>query len=294
MTNLKMILEIKEGVGYITFNNPEKHNAVSLEMWEQLGKMINELEKDKNIKVVVLKGAGGKSFVSGADISKFDKDRSTKVQVSNYNKKTSEIYARIENFPKPTIAMIEGYCIGGGLNLAVCCDIRICSEKSLFAMPAAKLSLGYPFTSIKRLFDIMKPGMSKHLMFSADKINSHEALSCGLIQKVVKDHELENFVNKYESWIKEICDFLPSEFNMFSFLESMKPQYEKKISLDKDVFYSDPLDYIAKYNIKYGKHKRSGGPGEYRNFFTPKQIKELKTNFFDKSPLIRRIYENQF
>ncbi len=112
--------------------------------------------------------------------------------------------------------------------------------------------------------------------------------------KTTKVVTYENFVNKYESWIKEICDFLPSEFNMFSFLESMKPQYEKKISLDKDVFYSDPLDYIAKYNIKHGKHKRSGGPGEYRNFFTPKQIKELKTNFFDKSPLIRRIYENQF
>ena len=146
MTNSKMILEIKDGVGYVTFNNPEKHNAVSLEMWESLGEMMDQLEKDNNVRVVVLKGAGGKSFVSGADISKFDKDRSTKEQVLNYNAKTGKLYQRIEAFPKPTIAMIDGYCIGGGLNLAVCCDIRICSEKSQFAMPAAKLSLGYQFS----------------------------------------------------------------------------------------------------------------------------------------------------
>ena len=203
MTNSKMILEIKNQVGYITFNNPEKHNAVSLEMWESLGEMMNKLEKDNDVRVIVLKGAGGKSFVSGADISKFDKDRSTKEQVLNYNRKTGKLYQRIENFPKPTIAMIDGYCIGGGLNLAVCCDIRICSEKSQFAMPAAKLSLGYPFSSIKRLFDTMGPGMSKHFMFTAERINSNEALNCGLVQKLVKDEELENFVNNYAETISK-------------------------------------------------------------------------------------------
>ena len=197
MTNSKMILEIKEGVGYITFNNPEKHNAVSLEMWETLGEMMLQLERDNNVRVVVLKGAGGKSFVSGADISKFDKDRSTKEQVLNYNKRTGKIYHRIETFPKPTIAMIDGYCIGGGLNLAVCCDIRICSEKSQFAMPAAKLSLGYPLSSIKRLFDTMGPGISKHFMFTADRISSTEALNFGLVQKLVKNEDLEDFVKDY-------------------------------------------------------------------------------------------------
>jgi enoyl-CoA hydratase len=197
MTNSKMILEIKEGVGYITFNNPEKHNAVSLEMWETLGEMMLQLERDNNVRVVVLKGAGGKSFVSGADISKFDKDRSSKEQVLNYNKRTGKIYHRIETFPKPTIAMIDGYCIGGGLNLAVCCDIRICSEKSQFAMPAAKLSLGYPLSSIKRLFDTMGPGISKHFMFTADRISSTEALNCGLVQKLVKNEDLEDFVKDY-------------------------------------------------------------------------------------------------
>ena len=203
MTNSKMILEIKDGAGFITFNNPEKHNAVSLEMWESLGEMMDQLEKDNNVRVVVLKGAGGKSFVSGADISKFDKDRSTKEQVLNYNEKTGKLYQRIESFPKPTIAMIDGYCIGGGLNLAVCCDIRICSQKSQFAMPAAKLSLGYPFSSIKRLFDTMGPGMSKHFMFTAERIDASEALNCGLVQKLVKDVELEDFVDSYAQRISK-------------------------------------------------------------------------------------------
>ena len=105
-----------------------------------------------------LNGAGGKSFVSGADISKFDKERSSKDAVLSYNKRTQKVYENLETFPKPTIAMINGCCIGGGLNVAVCCDIRICSKKSKFAMPAAKLSLGYPFSSIKRLFDVIKKG----------------------------------------------------------------------------------------------------------------------------------------
>ena len=129
------------------------------------------------------------------------RDRSTKEAVLHYNSRTQKVYERLESFPKPTIAMIDGYCIGGGLNVAVCCDIRICSKKSQFAMPAAKLSLGYPFSSIKRLFDIMGPGMSKHFMFTAERILADEALSCGLVQKLVEDGNLEEFVNNYDEKI---------------------------------------------------------------------------------------------
>ena len=135
--------------------------------------------------------------MSGADISKFDKERSSKEAVLSYNKRTQKVYELLETFPKPTIAMIDGYCIGGGLNLAVCCDIRICSEKSKFAMPAAKLSLGYPFSSIKRLFDVMGPGIAKHFMFTAEKISASEALACGLVQKLVSEENIETYVRDY-------------------------------------------------------------------------------------------------
>ena len=197
MTTNKMLSRIDNGVGYITFNNPEKHNAVSIEMWDALETMLDSFRSNDRVRVIVLNGAGGKSFVSGADISKFDKERSSKEAVLSYNIRTQKVYENLESFPKPTIAMINGYCIGGGLNLAVCCDIRICSEKSKFAMPAAKLSLGYPFSSIKRLFDVMGPGMAKHFMFTADKISAAEALSCGLVQKLISENDIETFVKDY-------------------------------------------------------------------------------------------------
>jgi len=203
MNSEKMISRVEDGIGYITFNNPEKHNAVSIEMWDALENILDGFRENQNIRVIVLNGAGGKSFVSGADISKFDKERSSKDAVLSYNKRTQKVYENLETFPKQTIAMINGYCIGGGLNVAVCCDIRICSEKSKFAMPAAKLSLGYPFSSIKRLFDVMGPGMAKHFMFTAEKISADEALSCGLVQKLVKEEDLELFVNNYASTISK-------------------------------------------------------------------------------------------
>ena len=197
MTSEKMLSRVKDGVGYITFNNPEKHNAVSIEMWDALEQILDGFRSSTDIRVIVLNGAGGKAFVSGADISKFDKERSSKEAGLSYNRRTQKVYENLETFPKPTIAMIDGYCIGGGLNLAVCCDIRICSEKSKFAMPAAKLSLGYPFSSIKRLFNVMGPGMAKHFMFTAEKISASEALACGLVQKLVSEDNIDSYVKDY-------------------------------------------------------------------------------------------------
>ena len=230
MTEEKMLSRTQDSVGYIIFNNPEKHNAVSVEMWDALEKFLNQFREDKNIRVVVLEGAGGKSFVSGADISKFDKERSTKEAVLSYNKRTHKVYELLETFPKPTIAKINGYCIGGGLNLAVCCDIRICSEKSKFAMPAAKLSLGYPFSSIKRLFDIMGPGMAKHFMFTAEKISANEAVSCGLVQKLVTEENLETFVNNYALTISKNAPLTIKAMKQIG-IEILKNPLERDLSL---------------------------------------------------------------
>jgi enoyl-CoA hydratase/carnithine racemase len=185
----------KDGpIGHMIFNNPERHNAVSLEMWDAADAILDAFEKDPEVRVVVLSGAGGKSFVSGADISKFEKERGSEEAVRHYNDRIKVVYDRVHAFPKPTIAMINGYCIGGGLNIAVTCDLRYCSAKSKFAMPAAKLALGYPYPAIKRLTDAIGPAAAKQLMFSAKRIDAAEAYRLGLVQQIVEEAELEGFV----------------------------------------------------------------------------------------------------
>ncbi len=183
-------------LGYVVFNNPERHNAVSLEMWDAVTEALSAFAEDDAIRVVILSGAGGKSFVSGADISKFEKERGSKEATEHYNARLKVVYDIIENYPKPTIAMINGHCIGGGLNLAACTDIRIASAKSRFAMPAAKLALGYPFDAIRRLMNSVGPAAAKQLMFTAKSIDADTALRLGLIQEVVAEEDLATRVDE--------------------------------------------------------------------------------------------------
>ena len=201
MTSDKMIARKDGAVGELIFNNPEKRNAVSLEMWEACDSLLADFESDEAIRVVVLSGAGGRSFVSGADISKFDQERNNLEAVQTYNARTAAAYRRIEALSKPTIAKIDGYCIGGGLNLAVVCDLRICSAKSVFAMPAARLGLGYPFTAIRRLIALVGLGAAKDLMLSARRIDAQDALRIGLAQQVVEESELDSVVADYAAGI---------------------------------------------------------------------------------------------
>jgi len=145
VTKTDKMLSRKDGrVGYVIFNNPERHNAVSLDMWAATSRILDDFAKDDEVRVVVLTGAGGKAFVSGADISKFESERATLDATKHYNATVEKAYAGVQEFSKPTIAMIRGYCIGGGLGLAVCCDLRICSDNSRFAVPAAKLGWATP------------------------------------------------------------------------------------------------------------------------------------------------------
>ena len=183
------------------FNQPEKRNAVSLSMWERAQEILDEFEADPAIRVVVLSGAGGKSFVSGADISEFESKRGTAEAQQHYNTQTGKVYERIEAFPKPTIAMINGFCIGGGLNLACVCDIRIASRDLQIAMPAAKLALGYPFAAINRLKNIVGIANARHLMFTAQRMGAEWAHAAGFAQQIVAKDKLEETVTEYANGI---------------------------------------------------------------------------------------------
>lgn len=197
----KIRAHVANSVGHVIFNNPERHNAVSLEMWDAVEVALSTFQEDERVRVAVLSGAGGKAFVSGADISKFESERGSKEATEHYNARLKVVYDIIENFTKPTIAMIDGYCIGGGLNLAACTDIRVASTKSRFAMPAAKLALGYPFDAIRRLVNAVGAASAKQLMFTAKSIDAETALRLGLVQEVVGEDELKERVEELAATI---------------------------------------------------------------------------------------------
>ncbi|MEM1299310.1 MAG: enoyl-CoA hydratase [Pseudomonadota bacterium] len=197
----KMLSRRDGAIGHMIFNQPEKRNAVSLAMWERAQEILDEFESDPEIRVVVLSGAGGKSFVSGADISEFETQRGTAEAQQHYNTQTGKVYDRIEAFPKPTIAMINGFCIGGGLNLACNCDIRICSDDLQIAMPAAKLALGYPFAAINRLKNVVGIANARHLMFTAQRCDADWAHRAGFAQQIVPKDTLEQVVTDYANTI---------------------------------------------------------------------------------------------
>lgn len=202
MTQTDRMLSRKEGrVGYLTFNNPERHNAVSLDMWEATARILDDFAKDDEVRVVVLTGAGGKAFVSGADISRFGEERSNEEAIKRYNRVVDESSATLYEFPKPTIAMIRGYCVGGGVGIAVCCDLRIATDVSRFAIPAAKLGLGYGFTGIKRLTDLVGPSFAKEIFYTARQFSAAEAHNMGLVNRVLPDTEIETYVKNYADTI---------------------------------------------------------------------------------------------
>jgi enoyl-CoA hydratase/carnithine racemase len=188
----KILQSNTDGVGVITFNNAEKRNAMSLDMWEGLGSALVELRDDPAIRVVVLRGAGDKAFVSGADISQFEKNRHNAEAAEQYSKRSEAQRALLANFPKPIIASIRGFCLGGGMQVAMSTDIRIAAEDSQFGIPAAKLGIAYGFDGLKHLVSLVGPSWARLLMFTGMRIHSSEAVRIGLVDRVVPDAELWN------------------------------------------------------------------------------------------------------
>lgn len=183
----KILTQTEDGIARIIINHPEKRNAMSLEMWDAIDAAVTRFEADSRLRALILSGAGGKAFASGADISKFESERASQEAVAHYDATTQRVFDRIESFPKPTIAQIDGFCVGGGLALALSCDLRICGEGAQFAIPAAKLGLGYGYSGIKRLVDLVGPSFAKEIFFTARRFDAQEARRMGLVNRVVGD-----------------------------------------------------------------------------------------------------------
>jgi enoyl-CoA hydratase/carnithine racemase len=172
-------------------------------MWEEGERILQGFVADPAVRVIVLTGAGGKAFVSGADISRFEDERASEEAVRRYNAAVEHIYAAVYDLPKPTIAMIRGYCLGGGLGLAIACDVRVCSDKSTFSLPAARLGLGYGYVGLRRFIDVLGPAVTKEIFYTARRYDAAQALAMGMVGHVLPDEMVEPFVMEMAATIAE-------------------------------------------------------------------------------------------
>src|ERR1700761_2512363 len=186
----KILQRVADGVGVVTFNNPEKRNAMSLEMWEGFGEALIELRDNPEVREVVLTGAGDKAFVSGADISQFEKSRHNAEASEEYSRKSAAQRALLADYPKPTIACIRGYCLGGGMQVAMLADIRTAAEDSQYGIPAAKLGIAYGYDGLRNLVSLVGPSWARLIMYTGMRIDSEEALRIGLVDRIEPDAEL--------------------------------------------------------------------------------------------------------
>ncbi len=198
----KLLMEKDGAIGWIIFNQPEKRNAVSLEMWEAMPGYVNDLATDDAIRVIILRGAGEDAFISGADISQFKERRRNMADQEEYARISSQGQDALGTLQKPLLAMIHGYCVGGGVGVALSTDIRIASDEARFGVPAARLGLGYHYKGMEKLMSLVGPACVKEIFFTArTDFTAQDALRMGLVNQVVPKAELEAFTRDYATKI---------------------------------------------------------------------------------------------
>jgi enoyl-CoA hydratase/carnithine racemase len=191
----KMLAKRAGPIGWMIFNNPERRNAVSKAMRRAMCEIVEDFASDREIRVIVVRGAGDQAFTAGADISEFEKVRATPEDVVEYEALSDRACKALEEIGKPTIAMINGFAMGGGFDIAMRCDLRFAVEGARFGIPAARLGLGYPFLDIKRLVDHVGPMRAKEIFFTGRQFTAAEALAMGFVGAVLPTlAELEKHV----------------------------------------------------------------------------------------------------
>jgi enoyl-CoA hydratase len=190
----RLLVEKQGPIGWLTFNNPARRNAVSIDMWEAIPKALDRFEQDPQIRVIVLKGEGDKAFVSGADVSQYEKQRSSAEGIQHYEEIAVRVQERLQECDKVVIAMIRGYCLGAGVNISLCCDLRLAAEDARLGIPAAKLGLGYRASSLKNLVDTVGPAYAREVLLTGRQFSAEEAKTMGLVHRVVPVAGLESLV----------------------------------------------------------------------------------------------------
>jgi enoyl-CoA hydratase/carnithine racemase len=192
----KMLAHAEGAIGWLVFNNPARHNAASLEMWEAVPRIVERFLAEEAVRVIVVRGAGRRAFVSGADISEFESVRNSREETIRYDAVGEAAMNSLFHAGKPTVAMINGYCIGGGAAIAVVCDLRIASDTSRFGVPAARLGVGYRSSGVKKLVELVGPSFAKEIFYTGRQFSAQEALAMGLVNRVVPEEQLENHVRE--------------------------------------------------------------------------------------------------
>jgi enoyl-CoA hydratase/carnithine racemase len=200
-TTDKLITRRDGAIGWVIFNNPAKRNAMSMDMYLAAGDAYEEYTRDPAVRVVILKGAGDKAFVSGADISEFKEKRATAAAMEEYEAASNRAAKALRECPKPTIAMIRGFCMGGGMGTAVACDLRIAADDSRFGVPAAKLGVGYRYDRLKQLEALVGPSFTMEIFYTGRQFSAEEALTMGLINRMLPAADLEKYVLDYANTI---------------------------------------------------------------------------------------------
>lgn len=199
----RIVVTIDGMIGWLVLNNPARRNALSLDMWQAIPAILDRFEREPAIRVVVLRGAGENAFTSGADVSEFERLRGTPADQARYSAISETALIRLQQFPKPTIAMIQGYCMSIGLGIALACDLRFVGSNARFASLAARLSLTYRWSDIKKMIDLIGPARTKDFFYSARHVPADEALAMGLVEYMRPDAEIEAFTRTYCARIAE-------------------------------------------------------------------------------------------
>lgn len=186
----KIYAEVEAPIGWIVIDNPARRNAVDLKMWLAIPDLVAALVADDSVRVIMVRGGGEQAFVAGADISEFETVRATAESARSYEASNADAFAALRHSPKPTIAMIRGFCLGGGLGLAVSCDMRISADDAVFGIPAGRLGVGYPPEAVRDVVNLVGPSRAKDIFFTARRLDHTEALRIGLVDRVVLADEL--------------------------------------------------------------------------------------------------------
>lgn len=181
----------------VVFNRPKMRNAISLAMWSELASVTEGLAKDDSVRAIVYRGAGTEAFASGADISEFEENRKDLETATAYSRQTEAAYTAVRHCPKPTVAMVFGFCMGGAMAIAMACDLRLAARGAKFGIPAAKLSIIYGLDPVHQLVDLVGPAYAKDILYSARTVDDEEALRIGFIQRLLPPAELEAYTYDY-------------------------------------------------------------------------------------------------